>query len=460
VSPAPKDPDTAREWAATLAGLRRDADAAPQLREMLPKASPRLQRIAADALGRIGDKEAPMALVAALAVAPATDDFLIHSLTLALSETSTVAQQRAMLDHPTALVRRAGLMLLAQGTSAEQKWLKEQLRALLMASDLMLRDAAWWVVGRRPGDFPRAAAIVVEELDRIPSDEAARWKQADWWKRGELLAQEPHFHRLIIESALLVNNRPKTIRMLQAGGVKSLPRTWEPRLQKELGKNSGMVFEIVQQLPMSTDAFRAFVAGQEAEFEKQWSYYTASPVGFAALPESREADLLKQLSGPEPQMALEVLTKLQPTPTLWRQLPGVWKKLPATERPRLLAILARTSDKATGLELLAALTDPVVRAGFRAADLEPVLKKFPPEVQGAAKPLWAAFAADRAGLAAKLERIAKELSAGDVSRGQVVFQSKKAACATCHMLGYVGGDVGPDLTKIGSIRTESDLLES
>ncbi|MGL4420192.1 MAG: PVC-type heme-binding CxxCH protein, partial [Gemmataceae bacterium] len=30
----------------------------------------------------------------------------------------------------------------------------------------------------------------------------------------------------------------------------------------------------------------------------------------------------------------------------------------------------------------------------------------------------------------------------------------------CHMLGYVGGDVGPDLTKIGSIRTESDLLES
>src|SRR5262249_57921333 len=35
-----------------------------------------------------------------------------------------------------------------------------------------------------------------------------------------------------------------------------------------------------------------------------------------------------------------------------------------------------------------------------------------------------------------------------------------AACASCHAIGYLGGNVGPDLTKIGQVRTERDLLES
>jgi putative heme-binding domain-containing protein len=41
-----------------------------------------------------------------------------------------------------------------------------------------------------------------------------------------------------------------------------------------------------------------------------------------------------------------------------------------------------------------------------------------------------------------------------------VFNSQKAACATCHAIGYMGGHVGPDLTSIGQVRTERDLLES
>ena len=46
------------------------------------------------------------------------------------------------------------------------------------------------------------------------------------------------------------------------------------------------------------------------------------------------------------------------------------------------------------------------------------------------------------------------------ARGQVVFQSEKAACYTCHAIGYRGGNVGPDLTKVGQVRTERDLLEA
>jgi putative heme-binding domain-containing protein len=52
------------------------------------------------------------------------------------------------------------------------------------------------------------------------------------------------------------------------------------------------------------------------------------------------------------------------------------------------------------------------------------------------------------------------LSAGDVRRGQFTFHSEKAACFSCHAIGYRGGTVGPDLTRIGSIRSDRDLLEA
>ncbi len=52
------------------------------------------------------------------------------------------------------------------------------------------------------------------------------------------------------------------------------------------------------------------------------------------------------------------------------------------------------------------------------------------------------------------------ISSGDVRRGQLIFHSEKAACYTCHAIGYRGGNVGPDLTKVGQVRAERDLLEA
>jgi putative heme-binding domain-containing protein len=66
----------------------------------------------------------------------------------------------------------------------------------------------------------------------------------------------------------------------------------------------------------------------------------------------------------------------------------------------------------------------------------------------------------RAGERAAYERLAASLPAGDPSRGHAVFLSNKAACTTCHAMAYAGGRIGPDLSKIGAIRTPRDLLEA
>jgi putative heme-binding domain-containing protein len=53
-----------------------------------------------------------------------------------------------------------------------------------------------------------------------------------------------------------------------------------------------------------------------------------------------------------------------------------------------------------------------------------------------------------------------KLNAGDPRRGYQVFRSAKGACSACHQVGYVGGNVGPNLSKIGQSRSRRDLLEA
>ena len=113
-----------------------------------------------------------------------------------------------------------------------------------------------------------------------------------------------------------------------------------------------------------------------------------------------------------------------------------------------------------GFALVMALHDPKLRSLVRLEQVKPILDKYPMNVQVAAKSLYAAFAADRAGETAKLETLLKELPTGDIRRGQVVFHTTKAACITCHAMGYLGGKLGSDLTRIGGVRAERDLLEA
>ena len=61
---------------------------------------------------------------------------------------------------------------------------------------------------------------------------------------------------------------------------------------------------------------------------------------------------------------------------------------------------------------------------------------------------------------AKLDGLLAELPQGDVVRGQAVFNSSETACLSCHTIGYDGGQIGPDLTRIGEIRERRDLLEA
>lgn len=54
----------------------------------------------------------------------------------------------------------------------------------------------------------------------------------------------------------------------------------------------------------------------------------------------------------------------------------------------------------------------------------------------------------------------KVIASGNAANGEKHFKAGKGTCIACHKIGDTGRAIGPDLTKIGAIRTERDLLES
>jgi putative heme-binding domain-containing protein len=144
-------------------------------------------------------------------------------------------------------------------------------------------------------------------------------------------------------------------------------------------------------------------------------------------------------------------------------LTGLLWNLGPLELPRLLPAFDRGSDEALGLAMLAALHGSKGRSSIRPDILRPRLAKYPESVQEKGEALLASLNVDAARQRKRLEELlaaGKNGKEGDVRRGQAVFNNSKAACLSCHTIGYLGGKIGPDLTRIGQIRSERDLLEA
>src|SRR5262249_18023381 len=142
-------------------------------------------------------------------------------------------------------------------------------------------------------------------------------------------------------------------------------------------------------------------------------------------------------------------------------LTETFKSVTPMEVDRLLEAYVQSTDERVGLALVAALKEAPIRSSLRVDQVKTRLAKYSSKVQEYAEvELYAALNADLAKQRAKLEEMLGSLGEGDVRRGQAVFNGTKAACSTCHAIGYLGGNVGPDLTHIAKTRSERDLLEA
>jgi putative heme-binding domain-containing protein len=189
-------------------------------------------------------------------------------------------------------------------------------------------------------------------------------------------------------------------------------------------------------------------------------------LSMVALPpdNSMIADLVPLLHRDRPQqerqLALEAITRLQPTGTQWDLLAGTLASASPTDIGKILDLFQAKAGVAAGIALAHALEKSEIASSLSIPAVRTIINAHAPAVRSAADPILARLDPGADGEKKRVAKLITELPAGDARRGHAVFNSAKTACAACHKIGYVGGDAGPDLSRIGQIRSRQDLIEA
>jgi putative membrane-bound dehydrogenase-like protein len=467
--------DGVRQAAAHSASLWRDRAARPALVAALTSSRPAVQRAVAEALGRLDDAAAVPALLAA--AARPVDRVLEHSLMYALIEIADAEATRAGLTAASVGSRRAALVALDQmdagGLTAGS------VLPLLDSPDPALKTTAWWIAlghtdwgGDLAGYFrtrlgvPIPAGAAREDLEqklaRLAGHAAVQQVLADAVTSGSADA------RLTALGAMAIAGSPATP---VAQRLKTMPTVWATPLARVLSADDAEVgrraVAAARVLP-AADADRAEidaallrVAGASAQPNEL--RLTALAARRAAAP--LDADLFafvrtaltRAATVSDRSLAAMVVERAGLDRTQLLSLADVLASVRPLDLARVLTAFDRSTDEAVGLAVVRALERSTVRAVVTPELLRARLGKYPAPVQSAAD-AWLASAMGNE--ATRLADLVGNLGTGDIARGQAVFNSDKAACISCHAIGAIGGRIGPDLTRIGQVRVDRDLVEA
>ena len=456
--------ETVRLAALHALSLRRVEDRA--LAKLLQDASPHVRRGAAEVLGRSGDKAAVPALLAALG--EATDRVLEHSLIYALIEIADRAGTAAGLSRKNERTRRAALIALDQ--MPEGKLAAATVAKELTSADPAMKEAATWIVGRHPEWGDALAGFFRERLEAklapAERDELARQLARQ--------ARTPAIQDLLVQQfGATPELRILALRAMTQAGLKQAPAAWVDAMPAALASTDVDVLReavtaarslpLAKQRPEKLVAALLHVAGQaELPPTVRLTALAAVPGGPGELSEALggfvRANLHAERAVADRSLAADVTAKAKWTPAQLVALAEAAKTTGPMELNRVLEAFGQATDEKAGLSLIAALK--AAPNGVHVGTLRQRLAKYGPTVQKEADALYALLDADTVKQRARLEQMLAALTPGDVRRGQAVFNNTKAACSSCHAVGYLGGTVGPDLTRIGTIRQERDLLES
>jgi len=398
---------------------------------------------------------------------------LEHAFIHALIDTGDRDGARSAISG-SALRRRIGLIALDQMDDGGLK--AAEVAPLLSSVDPALKDAAVWIAGHHPEWGGELSGYFRDRLAATDLSDAAR---------GELQKQLAQFARHVaiqeLLGAILADpvvpraNQELALRAMASSGLRELPPSWGlqlvPALASEREPMLRAAIAVLRAVPPGktntidfSEALLRIARSPSYPTSVRLDAVTAIPGGLTAV-DPLLFEMLGEALDPkrpliERDAAAKVLSRASLTDAQLRQLLGSLPLVGPLELTRLLDAYARSHSEEVGLQFVAALKRAKAFTGLRADLVAARLTNFPPTVQAKGRELVELLNTDSAGQKAHLEELSGSLKRGDIRRGQAVFNGPKAACATCHAIGYLGGHVGPDLTKIGEVRTERDLLES
>lgn len=136
------------------------------------------------------------------------------------------------------------------------------------------------------------------------------------------------------------------------------------------------------------------------------------------------------------------------------------KQLPPLQLQPILEALFEAESKTVDREVVDALRG---LATIRLLDTTPLRKRLAvrsPDQANRLDQMVAEANQPPADLQQSIDQWLLKLPTGDANRGNQVFRSSRGTCSACHQIGYVGGNLGPELSRIGKSRTRRDLIEA
>lgn len=477
----PEEPVT--QTAIRILGLWRDAVAVGgniakthhsmiAVSDSLGHQNPFVQRLAVETIARSGAK-IPTRWLITILEQPRLDPILEHAVINALIELADAPELRKHLASDHATIRRAALIALDQVPGGNLR--PADVTPALASRDVALKDAALWLLDRHPDWSADLAGYFEQQLRATSANPGSADDLANQMARH---ARSQPVQAILI--ATLTNNaassaRITALRAMSQAGLKESPTGWLDAVTAALRAGDfslrRQAVATARSLPKPKDGHSGLATAlihvardANTPTEVRLEALSAVPGGVSLADGVLFEFALKHLDPAQPvntrSAAASVLVQAKLTAEQGLLLADAMKNVSPLEMTRLLTVFEKASDEQLGLRLVEALKQ-AKPAGMRADLVKTALAGFPASVRQRAAELLNKLNADAGKQQAHLESLLAEVHGkGDVRRGQAIFNSAKAACAACHAIGYQGGKVGPDLTRISEVRSERDLLEA
>lgn len=160
--------------------------------------------------------------------------------------------------------------------------------------------------------------------------------------------------------------------------------------------------------------------------------------------------------------AATMLAKAPLTPEQMTTLTPALSSVGPIELKELLALARKSKDLASFRALATALAANPALISQQESVYRTTFSTAPPEIfETLIHPAYAKAEEATETKKRQLSSLAdKAATTGDPVKGRDLFAQGAGTCIACHKVGDLGRDIGPNLSHIGAIRTERDLLES
>lgn len=449
-----------RHAAAHATSVWRDTQAGESLTVLLRDESPAVSRVAAEAIGRIKLQSAVPEILELLKAD--VDRVLEHSLIYALIEVNNPQPVRLALQTSNAKLQRRALQTLRQLPDAQLT--AEEICQLLTSTHPDVQAQAAELAVTNP-QFATAYAQVLRNAMESPSQD-----QQQLMRLLARLSGAADVANLIAEvlrsDRADVSTKVALVNALSAGDNAATNHAVDELLGSD---HADLVAAAIRHLSRRRtnelgDSHRAKLKNVATSESLATETRLLAAEKLKYVDDQLFAELIKLLGPDNPartrSLAATTIASWKLSPAQLAKLADSISEVGPLELSRILNLFEQQTDSATGVRLFQSLAKSPAASSLPTERILKMAIRFGDETLAIAEPLLAKASVDAAQQEQHLEEMLATLPAGDIRRGQKLFHNEKLACFSCHAVGYRGGTVGPDLSRIGRTRARRDLLES